>query len=64
MSRSLPLLLAASVCFGAEPVVIEGDVPSDGLFFTVPVEVSAGTAALWGATSRCTRSVDGHHLHA
>lgn len=46
MSRSLPLLLASTVCLGAEPTVIQGDVPDDGLFFTVPFEVSAGTAEL------------------
>jgi hypothetical protein len=30
----------------ADPVVIEGSVPDDGTFFTVPIEVPAGTAEL------------------
>lgn len=44
MSRSLVLLLVlATSSFAASPVVIEGDVPAEGLFFTVPLEIPAGT---------------------
>src|SRR5512146_2291068 len=46
MTRAIPFVLLAGVCFAAEPVVIQGDVPDEGLFFTVPFEVSAGTAEL------------------
>ncbi len=38
-------LLVVSL-LAADPVVIEGDVPEDGAFFTVPIEVPAGTAEL------------------
>ncbi|MDP1823287.1 MAG: CehA/McbA family metallohydrolase [Archangium sp.] len=40
------LRLLAVWLLAAEPTVIEGDVPADGAFFTVPIEVPAGTAEL------------------